>query len=266
MLLKEIIGMAFSSLGVHKLRSLLTMAGITIGVFSVIGVMTAVSALRGSFETGLSFLGANTFQFGKYASGIQAIGNNKTKYQKRPNITLAQAQRYQRLMEGTADVICLYAGYGRNSIQAVYGNRVTTPTIRYCGSNEYFLETNQFTIESGRNFATEDVDLHRPVVIIGQTVLRKLFPAESPLRKVITVGGHAYTVIGVFAEKGAAFGGNQDDIAMVPITRLIEDNGAEHISINLATEAPSQASYDDTLEKGITAMRIARALRPGGGQ
>ena len=66
MLLGEILRMAFASLGVNKLRSILTMAGITIGVFSVIGVMTAVSALRGSIETGLSFLGSNMFQFAKW--------------------------------------------------------------------------------------------------------------------------------------------------------------------------------------------------------
>jgi putative ABC transport system permease protein len=61
--ISEIIRMALGSLGVHKLRSFLTMAGITIGVFSVIGVMTTVSALRGSIESGLSFLGSDVFQF-----------------------------------------------------------------------------------------------------------------------------------------------------------------------------------------------------------
>ncbi|PAW85095.1 MAG: hypothetical protein B9S28_04785, partial [Opitutia bacterium Tous-C10FEB] len=60
----EILRMALGSLGVNKLRSFLTMSGITIGVFSIIGVMTAVSALRSSIETGISFLGTNIFQFG----------------------------------------------------------------------------------------------------------------------------------------------------------------------------------------------------------
>ena len=62
MLLGEIIRMALGSLGVNKLRSMLTMAGITIGVFSVIGVMTTVSAMRSSIESGLSFLGSNIVQ------------------------------------------------------------------------------------------------------------------------------------------------------------------------------------------------------------
>jgi putative ABC transport system permease protein len=69
--MNEILRMAFGALGVNKLRSFLTMSGITIGVFSVIGVMTAVSALRGSIETGLSFLGSNMFQFAKWPTGIR---------------------------------------------------------------------------------------------------------------------------------------------------------------------------------------------------
>ncbi len=108
MLFKEIIRMALSSLGAHKLRSFLTMAGITIGVFSVIGVMTAVSALRESIETGLSFLGASTVQFSK-SSAIQRGGGDSAKYGKRKNITLSQAQRYVKLMEGVTDDISLKA-------------------------------------------------------------------------------------------------------------------------------------------------------------
>lgn len=107
MKLREILQMALGSLGVNKLRSFLTMSGITIGVFSVIGVMTTVSALRGSIETGLSQLGSNAFQFQKYPSGFNN-GNNR-KYRLRRNLTLEQGQRYQQLMEGTAEVISLSA-------------------------------------------------------------------------------------------------------------------------------------------------------------
>jgi putative ABC transport system permease protein len=92
---------------VNKLRSFLTMSGITIGVFSVIGVMTAVSALRGSIETGLSFLGSNIFQFSKWPTGISSTETTWHKYASRKNITLEQARRYKQLMAGSADVICL---------------------------------------------------------------------------------------------------------------------------------------------------------------
>lgn len=101
--------MAFGSLGVNKLRSFLTMSGITIGVFSVIGVMTAVSALRGSIETGLSFLGSNIFQFAKWPIGIVVSGAEQHKYESRRKFTLAMAERYTELMGGAAEIVCLKA-------------------------------------------------------------------------------------------------------------------------------------------------------------
>jgi len=245
MILREIIRMAMASLGVHKLRSFLTVSGITIGVFSVIGVMTAVSAIRGSIENGLSFLGANIFQFAKYPN-IQFGGSDEAKYEKRRNITLAQAQRYAYLMEGTADVVCLKAFYGRSGdnprgAQAVYGGRKTPPGLTYVGTNEYFLTANQYAIGVGRNFTAADIELARPVIIIGQSIVKKLFPAESPLEKSIRVNDRVYIVIGTFAEKGSAFGGDQDDILAVPITRFFSDNGFEGYTVNIATQAPSPA-------------------------
>jgi len=261
MLFREIIRMALGSLGVHKLRSFLTMAGITIGVFSVIGVMTAVSALRGSIETGLSFLGSNMFQFAKYPTGIQVNGNDREKYDKRRNFRLAEARRYQLLMEGSADVVCLKA-FDQNGGQARYGNRKTTPGLTYGGTNENFLVANQYAIETGRNFTGADVDFGTPNALIGQTIVSKLFPSEQPLGKTIKVNGHAYNVIGTFVARGSSFGEDQDDLVMVPITRFLSDNGPENYSINIATQAPSPEVYNSTMDKGVTAMRIARGLRP----
>jgi len=260
--MSEILRMALDSLGVNKLRSFLTMAGIAIGVFSVIGVMTAVSAMRGSIETGLSFLGVNMFQFAKVPNGIQVGGNNQHKYDARRNLTFGQAQRYAHLMEGTADVVCLKVFENTSPVQAVYGGRKTNPGVTFLGSNEYFLTSNQFTIETGRNLTAGDVDLVRPVALIGQDIVRKLFPAESPMGKMIKAAGHTYLVAGIFASKGTMFGQSQDDIIVIPITRFLSDFGAEKYTVNIATQAPSQQVYANTVDEGIAAMRIVRGLRP----
>src|SRR5437773_8455479 len=103
---KEIIAMALTSLGANKLRSALTMTGISIGVFSVISVMTAIGALQNSIESGISFLGSNIFQFAKYPVNIDAGGNVQKKYQNRRNISYQQALRYYELMQGNASEIC----------------------------------------------------------------------------------------------------------------------------------------------------------------
>ena len=257
----EILRMALGSLGVNKLRSSLTMLGITIGVFSVIGVMTAVAALRQSIETGISFLGSNIIQIGKRPVGLSDEGPNRRRFDLRRDITLPQAMRFKELMEGWSDVICLKTFNNDELAQATYQNRKTSPNITFGGTNEHFLTSNQYAIELGRNFTAEDVDLIRPVALIGQGISSKLFPSESPLGKVIKVAGHTYTVIGLFEAKGSSFGASGDDVVMIPITRFLADYGAEKRSINIATQAPSQERYNDTLDKAITAMRVVRGLR-----
>jgi putative ABC transport system permease protein len=258
----EILRMALGSLGVNKLRSFLTMSGITIGVFSVIGVMTAVGALRNSIETGLSFLGTNMFQFAKFPITGGGDGSQRRRYQLRRDITLAQAMRYQQLMAGASDVICLKTFDQTGGGQAVYNGRKTTPGLTFGGTNENFLAANQFTIDQGRNFTSDDIELARPVIIIGQGILKKLFLAESPLGKMIKIKDRTYTVIGTFGEKGSQFGNSQDDIGMIPITRYLNDYGSERVSINVATQAASQLVYNETIEKAMTAMRIVRNLKP----
>jgi putative ABC transport system permease protein len=258
--LVEILRIAFSSIGVNKLRSALTMLGITIGVFSVIGVMTTVTALRSSIETGLSFLGTNFFQFGKYPTGLSG-GTNRRQIAMRRDITLEQAMRYQQLMEGTADVICLKI-FDYNGEQAVYGGRKTTPDATLVGTNEYFINANQYNIDLGRNFQPEDIELGRPVIIIGQDIVKKLFPAENPLGKTIKLAGRTYVVVGTFADKGTSFGQSQDNIAIIPINRFFSDFGAEGRTVNIATEAPSHLVYNETMDKGVTIMRVVRGLKP----
>ncbi|MBC7366909.1 MAG: ABC transporter permease [Undibacterium sp.] len=262
MKLSEILRMALGSLGSNKLRSALTMLGITIGVFSVIGVMTAVSALRQSVESGLSFLGSNIIQVGKFPVGINNDGANRRRFENRRNITLANAQRLTELLDGYTDVICLKTFDNDGVVQATYENRKTSPGLTFGGTNEHFLAANQYAIGLGRNFNPSDVELARPVIIIGQTIVSRLFPNETPLGKLVKVSGKTYTVIGTFLERGSSFGRSQDDILMIPVTRFAVDFGAARRSINIAIQSPSQDRYNETVERVITAMRIVRGLRP----
>jgi putative ABC transport system permease protein len=259
--MNEILKMAFASLGVNKLRSFLTMSGITIGVFSVIGVMTAVSALRGSIESGLSFLGSNMFQFGKWPQGINVGGDAEHKYASRRNITLVEGLRYKDMMAGTTQVVCLKAFERDNPVTATYGGRKTTPGLDFIGTDENFTTANQYTIGTGRNLTAADNDLLSPVCVIGTDIVTKLFPSENPLGKRIAADGHTYTIVGTFATKGSSFGQSQDQGIIVPITRFMMDLGTERFTVNIATQAPSQELYNATMEKGIASLRVVRHLR-----
>jgi len=261
MLFREIIAMALSSLGANKLRAALTMTGITIGVFSIISVMTAIGALQSSIESGISFLGSNIFQFAKYPANVNIGGEIKKKYQNRRDISYRQALHYYELMQGSAREISLKCfGYELKG-QAVYNGVKTTPSLLIVGTNRSFLTANAYTLGYGRNLNDEDVDFARHVIVVGKIIEKRLFPHESPIGKVIRMSGHTYTIIGVLAEKGTSFGQSQDDVCMMPITRFFEDFGSAKRTVNIATQSFSQETYNGTLDRGIGAMRIARGLR-----
>ena len=250
--------MALGSLRTNRLRSALTMLGVAIGVFSVIGVMTALSAIQGSIESGLSFLGSNIFQFAKYP--VINTRDPEEKFANRRNISLDQANEFKRLMEGQAQAIALKVFDGGKPVSL--GN-VTLQGRTVVGTNEFFLAANSYAIAYGRNISPDDVELGRPVTVVGASIQKKLFPSQSPLGKTIKVNSKPYMIIGVLDEKGSSFGNSQDDVVLVPITKFFSDFGHEHRTINLAIQSTSQATYNDTLDKAIGAMRAARGLKVG---
>jgi putative ABC transport system permease protein len=258
MFFTEIFRMALGSLRTNRLRSALTMLGVAIGVFSVIGVMTALSVIQGSIESGLSFLGSNIFQFAKYP--VMNTRDPEEKFANRHNISLEQATEFKRLMEGQASAIALKCFDGGKPVS--YGN-VTLQGRTLVGTNEFFLAANSYTIAYGRNISPDDVDLGRPVTVVGASIQKKLFPSQTALGKTIKVNSKPYTIIGVLDEKGSSFGNSQDELVLVPITKFFSDFGHEHRTINLAIQSTSQATYNDTLDKAIGAMRAARGLKLG---
>ena len=252
----DIFRMALSSLGANKLRSALTMLGITIGVFSIIGVMTAISALQGSIETGLSFLGSNIFQFSRTPI---FQGNDNEKYRNRPNISYAQGVQFARWMQEKTDVVCLKVF--KRGVAAVYGGRKTNPNQEVVGTNEYFLQSNSMRIASGRMLSASDVELARAVIVIGGDLKDKLFPQEDPLMKSLRIGGKNYQVIGLFETKGKGFGGSNDNMCAIPITRFFADFGESARSLNISVQSQSQANYETTLGHAVGVMRKVRGLR-----
>jgi putative ABC transport system permease protein len=248
--------MAFGALRANKLRSILTMLGVMIGVFSVIGVMTALSVIQGSIETGLSFLGSNLFQFGKYP--VISKNDPEDAFANRRNISLDQANEYKRLMEGQAAAICLKVFDGGKSA-SYRREKVQGKTV--VGTNENFLIANAYSLDYGRNISPEDVALGRNVVVVGKSIEKGLFPNESPINKQINVNNQPFRIVGVLESKGSSFGQSQDDLILVPITTFFADYGHANRTVNIATQSTSQETYNATLDKAIGAMRAARGLR-----
>ena len=256
--LTEILRLALSALRTNKLRSVLTILGVTIGVFSVIGVMTALSVIQTSIETGLSFLASNIFHFAKYPA--MNTSDPEDTFANRRNITLEEAREYARLMEGQANAICFKIFDGGKPVS--YG-RTKLQGLTIVGTNQDFLTANAYTLGYGRNLSTEDVEIARAVTVVGTRIQKKLFQNETPIGKWIKVNDKPYQIIGVLTEKGSSFGQSQDDLVLLPITRFVADFGRANRTINIATQSTSQATYNTTMDKAIGAMRRARGLKLG---
>ncbi len=257
----EIIAMAIQSLGANKLRSFLTMLGISIGVFSVVGVMTALEAMKTSINSGLNVLGAGVFSIQKLPA-IQTHAS-RWKYRNRPRFTWREVQRFKELMADYTEFICvkLEADWG---VKVSYQDRETAPRMGVIGTNEFFLPTNNYQLHYGRNLTPEDINFARPVVVINSAVERVLFPHENPLDKWITVGKFRYRVVGVLQEKGRIFGEDQDTLLLIPITRFFGEygQGDRWRSLSLQVQALSPADLPRTLDAAVGAFRTARGLEP----
>ena len=257
MKLRETVIQAAYSLRANKLRSWLTTMGVAVGVFSIIAVMTALQAVDRSVASGLSSLGSNTFEIQKYPATFFG-GHGRSRFINRPDITYEEGLAFKNLMEKKADRIGLKVS--RSGNQAIYANRSTNPDITLFGADENFASANGFDIENGRNLVKNDIRFSRNVAIIGRDVLNTLFPGgENPVEKQIKVNGKLYRIIGVFMNKGAAFGQSQDNLIVIPITRYLAHIDIKK-SISVTVEAATQKEYQATIDQAIGAMRIARGL------
>jgi len=256
----ETLRLALSSLSANKLRSALTMLGIAVGVFSVIGVMTVITALRGSIELGLNVLGANSFQIMKFPA--INFSDPSMRFRNRPDITYIQSARFKELMEGHAEVSLNLRRGGR---RVLYQDRRTNPNVRLIGSDENFITSLNFEIAAGRNLQPDDIAFGRAVVLLGNDIVSRLFPNEEALGKVVRIDGQSYTVVGLIAPKGTSFGNNADTNAVTTITQYLEIYGRSFRSLSINVQAPDQESLVATQEMAIGTMRLVRGLEPESG-
>ncbi|NHZ87356.1 MAG: ABC transporter, partial [Planctomycetia bacterium] len=189
--LKESFRMAVDALKANKLRSILTLLGIAIGVFSVIGVMTAIRTMESSITSGLNVFGTNTFIIQKYP--LIQIGHRDPKYRNRNDITYNQ---FVKLKDKAILPTLVTVAEGRGGITIKYKNE-RTKGIAVAGGAVGALRTYNNFISDGRDLNQQDVDNYRRVVILGMDAVDQLFPFEDPLGKTITLDGIGFTIIGV---------------------------------------------------------------------
>jgi len=257
-ILRESVRMTFDAIRANKLRSTLTLLGISVGIFSVISVMTAIKTLESSIESGLNVFGTNTFMITKDPA-IQ-FGRNE-KYRNRKNIDIDQ---YLALKERAKLPILVSGGDDTDNVRLVtYKDKKTKQVPRISGGDPGTLRTVNTYIADGRNLTEEDIHLSRSVCIIGADVVDALFPFEDPLGKVIQLQGINFTVVGITERQGQSFGQSQDNYVFLPITTFLQRFRGNSYSLGIMIESESSELYSETLDEVIGVLRAIRKVPPG---
>jgi putative ABC transport system permease protein len=257
--IKESFVMAISAIRVNKLRSVLTLLGIAVGVFSIIAVMTAMGVLQSSIEEQMSQLGSHTFQVQRFPA-FQMGGGDRAKYRNRKKILIEQGHAVKQQATLAASV-GLEAWESGKSIKSLRGE-TTNPNVSIVGEDVEGFITNNWVIGEGRLFTEDELVRSRKVAIVGQEVVKKIFSKINPLGEGIRIDGHVYTIIGLIEPKGGQLGGNQDNFIAIPLTTFLNVYGKER-DTHIMVQAASAEVYEDCIEQVRGILRTARNVPPG---
>ncbi|HUL43364.1 MAG TPA: ABC transporter permease [Bacteroidota bacterium] len=257
--IRESLMMALAALRINKLRSILTLLGIAVGVFSIVAVMTAMEALVNSIQNGLSQLGTNTFQVQKTPMFNSGSPQERAKFRNRKNIQYSQG-----LLVAERATLAKAVGLESWKFGKVVASRdglKTNPSVQVAGENVEGFTTNNWTIAEGRMFNENELNEGRPVAVLGPQVVEKIFPKSDPIGEVVRVDGKEYTVIGTIESQGSILGGNNDNFIVIPIVTLFSVYGPD-LDSHIMVQSTSRETYEDCIDQVRGILRTARHVDP----
>ena len=210
---KESFLMAWASLIANKLRSLLTMLGIIIGVAAVIALVSIGNGVKQDIENSISSLGSNLLVV---LPGAPRTPGARPSQGSMKSLKISDYEAIAKL-EGVKAASPMTNG----SYVVIYQNKNWTTSV--AGVNSNFQDVNNWTMTSGRFFSDKNVQNRERVAVVGQTVVKNLFTDEDPVGKEIRVKNIPFRVIGVLKSKGnGTMGNDQDDTVLIPYTTSME--------------------------------------------
>jgi putative ABC transport system permease protein len=212
---RETLRIAWGGITANKLRSGLTILGMTIGVASVIVLIAVGNGSSKAVQSRIQSLGTNVlivqgsggFRRVLGASTASSIPLTKADAQALQNSTLAP------------DVKSASPVVNASSVTLVYGGTSFEPSS-FVGTTPSYLTAHSYKLAEGSSFTSEDVARHARVAVIGQEVVQELFGGASAVGQTIKVNGSNYQVVGVLAKKGTNGTTNQDNVVMAPISTV----------------------------------------------
>jgi putative ABC transport system permease protein len=258
--ISEATKIASLSLWANKLRSALTLLGVSIGVAAVIAVVTFVNGIDSFVAERIFNLGADVFIMFKVSSAVTNV-DHFIEGQKRKDLTMDD---YRAVREGCK--LCAYVGaYARNnSGQVKYGEQALSDTMVQ-GMTPSVAVTQDIDIESGRMLGESDLDHDAPVAVVGADVEETLMPGLDPIGKEIRVDGWVYRIIGVGKKKGKTLGQSLDNYVLMPMTSWMKQYGGHNTNLRISAKAVGTGPILDAATDEARVIVRARRHDPAGG-
>jgi len=237
-LFDEIVRMSWETLRVNKMRSILTVLGVVIGITSIVGMTSLIRGFDQSLRDSIKTIGSDTIFIAKFSGVSLAAGAKFEELMKRPNMTPEDAEAIERGAP-SIEAVSVILGQGGAQEQMTYRN-LKTKRMAIIGVEDDYPRMAQLPVEIGRFFTPQEVERRAHVVVLGQAPYKALFPAIDPIGKRIRVGLAEYEVIGVLAKRPSPGGFAQgvDDLAMIPQTTYQKQFGLRAVDFGRGQSRP----------------------------
>ena len=245
--------MAIDGMISNKLRTLLTLLGIIIGVGAVIAMVSLGFGVKEQIKDNISRLGSNLLivqSGGRTATGARIQAGSGAR------LTYEDAKAIEKNIDGIKYVAPIVSrGY-----QLVVGNQNWTSNVQ--GSTPNLIDIRDYTVEEGRNISDRDMDGRDRVCVIGKTIVDNLFPEGDPVGKTIRINKAPFKVVGVLGEKGQSSNGqDQDDIVVVPLTTAMNRMmGITYVN-NITIQAMNENVIDGVQAEVENLLRIRHRIK-----
>jgi putative ABC transport system permease protein len=273
MKLRDSLSLSFRTIRSNKLRTGITVAIIAFGIMALVGINTAIDAMKQKFTESFSAMGANGFtmrykpsetrnEFGRRQQELQKRGMLKVKKSNEDKpVTREQAEAFVARFQYPAKVALSLMGTD-NAILSV-GDKKSNPNVRVVGGNEDWIELNGYNLATGRNLNALDVRSGRNVCVIGTDVSGRFFGSnpESALEKVVHINGIPYRIVGVLESKGTTFGRSLDNIVISTYNNVREFfNSNPNNSISIQVKVADVRELDGAIDQAEGIFRPIRRL------
>lgn len=251
--------MAINALIVNRLRTVLSLLGITIGILAIIAVFTLVDSMEHNIRTNVESLGSNTVYVQKWP---WAMGGEYEwwKYWQRPHPQLHETKVIQERC-GAAEAVCFMVSKG----QTVEGNGNLVNGAAMVAVTHDWDRIKTFELAAGRYFTEQESASGKNVCLIGMAISQGLFGPVNPVGRTMKLKGQNFTVIGVFAPEGESmFGASLDSYVLIPVEKVKRFFRLDGNSMNplIMVKGKDGVSTDELKAELAGVMRSVRRLKP----